>query len=140
MCFLCHAFQNFWNSSGWLSYYYSDFSLSYVLYRHEEHEIGSCYHCFYFDSLLMGLCYSVLYACRLFVETEFRIRPMVRDSGRSVTEFEQGWDYMQRGIIKLKNILEGLPEPQFTSEIYMMLYTYPPFIPFFDYCFSFFFQ
>ncbi|GMH29301.1 hypothetical protein Nepgr_031144 [Nepenthes gracilis] len=30
---------------------------------------------------------------------------------------------MQKGITKLKNILEGLPEPQFNSEDYMMLYT-----------------
>ncbi|KAG4956701.1 hypothetical protein JHK85_043081 [Glycine max] len=30
---------------------------------------------------------------------------------------------MQKGILKLKNILEGLPEPQFSSEDYMMLYT-----------------
>ncbi|KAG8480930.1 hypothetical protein CXB51_025598 [Gossypium anomalum] len=30
---------------------------------------------------------------------------------------------MQKGITKLKNILEGLPEPQFSSEDYMMLYT-----------------
>jgi cullin 1 len=38
---------------------------------------------------------------------------------------EQGWELMQKGITKLKNILEGLPEPQFSSEDYMMLYTYP---------------
>ena len=31
---------------------------------------------------------------------------------------------MQKGITKLKNILEGKPEPQFSSEDYMMLYTY----------------
>ncbi|VAH14501.1 unnamed protein product [Triticum turgidum subsp. durum] len=30
---------------------------------------------------------------------------------------------MQKGITKLKNILEGKPEPQFSSEDYMMLYT-----------------
>ncbi|CAM8993196.1 unnamed protein product [Rhodiola kirilowii] len=30
---------------------------------------------------------------------------------------------MERGITKLKNILEGLNEPQFSSEDYMMLYT-----------------
>ncbi|XP_020275234.1 cullin-1-like isoform X2 [Asparagus officinalis] len=30
---------------------------------------------------------------------------------------------MEKGITKLKNILEGLPEPQFSSEDYMMLYT-----------------
>ncbi|OMP06647.1 hypothetical protein COLO4_07999 [Corchorus olitorius] len=42
---------------------------------------------------------------------------------RKIIELEQGWDYMQKGITKLKRILEGLPEPQFTSEEYMMLYT-----------------
>lgn len=40
-----------------------------------------------------------------------------------ITDLEHGWDYMQKGIIKLKKILEGLPEPQFSSEDYMMLYT-----------------
>ncbi|KAM3357884.1 cullin-1 [Capsicum galapagoense] len=42
---------------------------------------------------------------------------------RSTINLEHGWDFMQRGITKLKNILEGLPEPQFSSEDYMMLYT-----------------
>ncbi|KAK9084150.1 hypothetical protein Scep_030621 [Stephania cephalantha] len=36
---------------------------------------------------------------------------------------EQGLDFMQKGVTKLKKILEGLPEPQFSSEDYMMLYT-----------------
>ncbi|CAH1431725.1 unnamed protein product [Lactuca virosa] len=38
-------------------------------------------------------------------------------------ELEEGWSFMQTGIQKLKKILEGLPEPQFSSEEYMMLYT-----------------
>lgn len=38
-------------------------------------------------------------------------------------QLEEGWAFMQGGITKLKNILEGLPEPQFSSEEYMMLYT-----------------
>uniref|UniRef100_A0A7N0UII2 Cullin-1 n=1 Tax=Kalanchoe fedtschenkoi TaxID=63787 RepID=A0A7N0UII2_KALFE len=42
---------------------------------------------------------------------------------RKTIELDQGWEYMQSGITKLKNILEGLPEPQFNSEDYMMLYT-----------------
>ncbi|KAL7123841.1 hypothetical protein ABFS83_14G009800 [Erythranthe nasuta] len=42
---------------------------------------------------------------------------------RNTIDLEQGWDFMQKGILKLKNILEGLPEPQFSSEDYMMLYT-----------------
>ncbi|CAN4113571.1 unnamed protein product [Withania somnifera] len=42
---------------------------------------------------------------------------------RSTINLEHGWDFMQRGITKLKNILERLPEPQFSSEDYMMLYT-----------------
>lgn len=44
---------------------------------------------------------------------------------RKTIELEEGWDFMQNGITKLKRILEGLPEPQFSSEEYMMLYTYP---------------
>ena len=42
---------------------------------------------------------------------------------RKTIDLDQGWDYMQTGITKLKRILEGLPEPQFDSEQYMMLYT-----------------
>ncbi|KAB2059611.1 hypothetical protein ES319_A11G317500v1 [Gossypium barbadense] len=44
---------------------------------------------------------------------------------RKTIELDQGWDYMHKGIKKLRRILEGLPEPPFTSEEYMMLYTYP---------------
>lgn len=44
---------------------------------------------------------------------------------RKIIELEEGWDFMQNGITKLKRILEVLPEPQFSSEEYMMLYTYP---------------
>lgn len=54
---------------------------------------------------------------------------------RKTTELEQGWEFMQKGITKLKNILEGLPEPQFCSEDYMMLYTYPFFF-FFGFLFD----
>ncbi|CAL9194849.1 unnamed protein product [Musa hybrid cultivar] len=42
---------------------------------------------------------------------------------RKTIDLEQGWEFMQKGVTKLKNILEGLPEPQFSSEDYMMLYT-----------------
>ncbi|OEL38156.1 Cullin-1 [Dichanthelium oligosanthes] len=42
---------------------------------------------------------------------------------RKTIDLEQGWEFMQKGITKLKNILEGKPEPQFSSEDYMMLYT-----------------
>ncbi|KAG0470515.1 hypothetical protein HPP92_017215 [Vanilla planifolia] len=42
---------------------------------------------------------------------------------RKTIDLEQGWEFMQKGITKLKNILEGLPETQFSSEDYMMLYT-----------------
>lgn len=44
---------------------------------------------------------------------------------RKIIDLDQGWDYMQKGITKLKNILEGLPEKPFCSEEYIMLYTYP---------------
>lgn len=54
---------------------------------------------------------------------------------RKTIELEQGWEFMQKGITKLKKILEGHQEPQFSSEDYMMLYTYPslfvfPLLPF----------
>ncbi|KAL3634597.1 Cullin-1 [Castilleja foliolosa] len=42
---------------------------------------------------------------------------------RNTIDLDQGWDFMQNGITKLKRILEGQPEPQFSSEDYMMLYT-----------------
>ncbi|XP_075476252.1 cullin-1-like [Primulina tabacum] len=42
---------------------------------------------------------------------------------RNIIDLEQGWDIMQKGITKLIKILEGLPEPQFSSEDYMTLYT-----------------
>ncbi|KAF8038211.1 hypothetical protein BT93_B0922 [Corymbia citriodora subsp. variegata] len=38
-------------------------------------------------------------------------------------DLEQGWEIMQKGIMKLKNILEGLPETGISSEEYMTLYT-----------------
>ncbi|KAL0389605.1 UNVERIFIED_CONTAM: Cullin-1 [Sesamum calycinum] len=40
-------------------------------------------------------------------------------------EFDEGWNFMQTGIAKLNGILEGVPDTQFTSEEYMMLYAYP---------------
>ncbi|KAE8009557.1 hypothetical protein FH972_005988 [Carpinus fangiana] len=42
---------------------------------------------------------------------------------RKIIELDQGWEYMENGITKLKRILEGLPEPHFSPEEYMMLYT-----------------
>ncbi|KAL5561527.1 hypothetical protein UlMin_031274 [Ulmus minor] len=42
---------------------------------------------------------------------------------RKVIELDEGWDYMQKGITKLKNILEGLPVITFNAEEYSMLYT-----------------
>lgn len=42
---------------------------------------------------------------------------------RETIDLEQGWEFMQKGIMKLKNILEGLPGTEFSSEEYMMLYT-----------------
>ncbi|KDP42559.1 hypothetical protein JCGZ_24333 [Jatropha curcas] len=41
---------------------------------------------------------------------------------RRTIDLDQGWDFMQKGITKLKSILEGSLE-QFSSEEYMMLYT-----------------
>ncbi|XP_057461540.1 cullin-1-like [Actinidia eriantha] len=42
---------------------------------------------------------------------------------QKIIELETGWEFMQIGITKLKRILEGLSESQFSSEEYMMLYT-----------------
>ncbi|KAK9983817.1 hypothetical protein SO802_033342 [Lithocarpus litseifolius] len=42
---------------------------------------------------------------------------------RKIIELDQGWEYMENGIMKLKRILEGLPEPPFSSEEYILLYT-----------------
>ncbi|KAJ0802143.1 putative cullin [Helianthus annuus] len=43
---------------------------------------------------------------------------------RGPMNLEEGWGLMQRGITKLKNILEDLPESPFSSEEYMMFYQY----------------
>ncbi|OMO49804.1 hypothetical protein COLO4_38370 [Corchorus olitorius] len=42
---------------------------------------------------------------------------------RRIILLEDGWAFMEQGITKLKRILEGLPEPQFSSQEYMHLYT-----------------
>ncbi|CAJ1878959.1 unnamed protein product [Sphenostylis stenocarpa] len=42
---------------------------------------------------------------------------------RKIIDLDIGWTYMQKGITKLKRILERLPEPPFCSEEYIMLYT-----------------
>ncbi len=49
---------------------------------------------------------------------------MTMNNERKVIELEQGWAFMQKGITKLKNLLEGVSEQQFNSEEYIMLYTY----------------
>ena len=46
-------------------------------------------------------------------------------SERNIIELEMGWDFMQKGITKLKKIMEGIPEKHFSSEEYIMLYMYP---------------
>lgn len=47
----------------------------------------------------------------------------MRMGDRNVIELEQGWTHMRKGIAKLKNILEGIPEQPFTSDEYSILYT-----------------
>jgi len=42
---------------------------------------------------------------------------------RNIIELEQGWNHMRKGIAKLKNILEGIPEQPFDAEHYALLYT-----------------
>ena len=48
-------------------------------------------------------------------------------SERKIIELEMGWEFLQKGIMKIKNILEGIPEQHFNSEEYIMLYRYPLF-------------
>ena len=40
---------------------------------------------------------------------------------RKIISFEEGWDIVHKAV---KNILEGLPDPHFTSDDFVMLYTY----------------
>lgn len=44
---------------------------------------------------------------------------------RKFFEFEEGRDFIQNGFTKLKRIIEGLPEPEFSPGEYLELYTYP---------------
>ncbi|KAI9200737.1 hypothetical protein LWI28_012553 [Acer negundo] len=41
---------------------------------------------------------------------------------RKTIDLEQGWEFLQKGITKLKNILEGLPEPRLSIEDIMMFH------------------
>ncbi|KAL8026139.1 hypothetical protein ABFX02_14G009900 [Erythranthe guttata] len=41
---------------------------------------------------------------------------------RNTIQFDEGWNFVQKAITKLTNILEGLPEPQFTTQDNMMIY------------------
>ncbi|XP_012842209.1 PREDICTED: cullin-1-like isoform X2 [Erythranthe guttata] len=41
---------------------------------------------------------------------------------RNTIQFDEGWNFVQKAITKLTNILEGLPEPQFTTQENMMIY------------------
>lgn len=42
---------------------------------------------------------------------------------RVIIRYEQGWEELQKWITKLKRIVEGLPEPKFTAESYVIPYT-----------------
>ncbi|KAM5573023.1 cullin-1 [Rosa sericea] len=42
---------------------------------------------------------------------------------RNFIEFDEGWEFLQKGITKMKRIVEGMPETQFSSDDYMKLYT-----------------
>ncbi|KAF9611294.1 hypothetical protein IFM89_029732 [Coptis chinensis] len=52
-----------------------------------------------------------------------KISIMAPQSERKVIELEEGWELMQKGVTKLKNILVGVLESQFNSGDYMTLYT-----------------
>eukprot|EP00850_Spirogloea_muscicola_P012722 SM000083S22769 [mRNA] locus=s83:517137:518922:+ [translate_table: standard] len=47
-------------------------------------------------------------------------------SDQKVIELEQGWTVIQKGITKLKNVLEGVTEAQFNTDDCINLYTCPP--------------
>jgi len=42
-----------------------------------------------------------------------------------IIDLEQGWNHINNGITKLKNILEGVSEPPIDSDYNSFLYTYP---------------
>ena len=55
-----------------------------------------------------------------------------------IINFDEGWDFIQQGIKKLKNNLEGFHETQFTADDYSMLYTYVSLKQYMNFClFSF---
>ena len=37
-------------------------------------------------------------------------------SERNIIDLETGWEFMQKGITKLNNILEGIPEQHLSSD------------------------
>jgi hypothetical protein len=43
----------------------------------------------------------------------------------NIIELDQGWNHIHKGIAKLKNILEGIPEQPFNADEYSLIYTYP---------------
>jgi hypothetical protein len=49
---------------------------------------------------------------------------MTMNNERKVIELQHQWAFMQKGITKLKNLLERVPEQKFNSDEYVMLYTY----------------
>ncbi|KAL1372524.1 hypothetical protein AAHE18_01G209900 [Arachis hypogaea] len=56
-------------------------------------------------------------------DSQLAIFIFMSTSERKIIHLEQGWDFIQQGITKLKIILEeGLPEPFFNSEDNRMLY------------------
>ncbi|KAK9153137.1 hypothetical protein Sjap_000617 [Stephania japonica] len=62
------------------------------------------------------------------IGSEFRVGGLLECAEMAITDretidWEQGWEVMQKGITKLNKILVGLPEPQFTLEENMTLYT-----------------
>ena len=43
---------------------------------------------------------------------------------RNIIDLEQRWNHLHKGIAKLKNILEGVPEQPLNANHYALLYTY----------------
>ena len=45
----------------------------------------------------------------------------------NIITWDDGWDYLEKGIIKMKRRLKGLPEPPFNPGEYRIINTYSSF-------------
>ncbi|QHO50882.1 Cullin [Arachis hypogaea] len=82
--------------------------------------------CFFYlipDGISLSNCPQHLFFAGFVSDSQLAIFIFMSTSERKIIHLEQGWDFIQQGITKLKIILEeGLPEPFFNSEDNRMLY------------------